>query len=510
VLDFSERNTGVLLVAVIVLGVVLRGVYFGRYWLNSDEGIYWLVATETPAEAARLVRGNAHPPLFYLLLRAVHSLGGGIEAMRAFSLAAGIALPAVVFLVARCWAGSAAGIFAALMIVNAPGVRELSLLMRPYAVLSVALGLGTVCLFRFLEGGRLRSAIAWGFCWTVAMFLHYSTYLVLAGAVAYGGWLIATARVERRTALGLLWVLGLISLVGGWLYLNHVHSSMQGSVMQLNAQEVWLRGGFPDDPLELLLSYFRSARHLFGDPFAIAAVFLVPAAVWLGPDPGRRRPALLTLLILAVAGLLSCLEQYPLGRSRHSFYLITFAAPAAAVALVGLLASRRLAPLGLLCLLLAASTSLIHPGLEDELPVRRADARALAEGLRAEIPPGDLILLDRQSYYLSRPLLGDIEGLSDTYEVLRFESEGRHYLVFPEWYLEIDEQRDELRDQLAALETPLWGNPDSGGRRVWLLHGGWGSPFCRQLRKHWPDRVDTEAWLFERRGLMVCRLADGV
>lgn len=509
VLDFSERNAGTLLAVLVVVGAVVRLIYFGRHWINSDEGIFWQVATGTAEEAARLIQGNAHPPLFYWMLGAVHAAGGGIDPMRSLSLVAGIALPAVVFLVARRWAGSAAGIFAALMIVNAPGVRLLSQVMRPYAMQSVALGLGTLCLFRFLDDGRRRDLVAGGLCWTVALYLHYSTFLVLAGAVAYGGWLVATARVERKRAFELAGVFLLLSLVAGWLYLSHVHPALQGSSTQQVAQEGWLRSGFAQNPVDLLLNGYRAVGYLFGDSFAWLAVLLVPAAVWLAPDPGRRRPALLTVSILAAAGALSILDQYPLGGTRHSFYLLVFAAPAAGAAIAGLLGARRLAPLGLVSLVAAASGILFHPGMSSELRVRRAEALEFGLELRAETAPGDLILIDSKTYYLIVPLLSGVEsleGFPDTSGLKRFRAEGRRYVVFDEWQLDVRGDRDELRDMLGLLDDVTEIEWDPRRHPVWLVSRFSGPPICEHLREDWPDRVDSRAWSFDRRHLTACRL----
>ena len=57
---------------VVALGFALRAHGFSEPWLNPDEGIYFQLATARSWQ--HLVDGiasNAHPPLQYLLLRAV-------------------------------------------------------------------------------------------------------------------------------------------------------------------------------------------------------------------------------------------------------------------------------------------------------------------------------------------------------------------------------------------------------------------------------------------------------
>jgi hypothetical protein len=509
VLELCERHAAALLTLLVAVGAALRLIYFGRRWISADEGVNWQGATGVAHDAAALIQVHTTPPFMYQLLGWIHAAGGGIDAMRFPSLLAGIALPAVLFLVARRSAGNAAGVLTALLVVNVPGVLELSQVMRPYALLSVALGLGTLFLFRFLDDGAPRDALAWGLCWVVALGLHYCSFVVLGGTVLYVGGLFASARLDSRRAWGLALVLSLLAVVVLWSYLSHIQPSLQGSARQVTAQQSWLASQFTQSPLELLRNVYRAAGFLFGWVFAPFACLLVPAAIWLAPVPAGRRPALLTVTTLAVALVLSFLGQYPLGGTRHSFYLLVFAAPGVGAALAALLATPRLAAVGLVSLAAAASSLLFHPGPGSELPVKRVDALALREALRAETAPGDLILTDIQTYRIILPLLsnpGFLEGAPDFGGLNRFQAEGRRYVVADEWRLDIRGEQDELHDMLLRLDREPGDEWDLHGRRMWLVRAGSGAPTCDQLREGWPDRVDTRAWSFDRRRVMACRL----
>ena len=56
----------------VVVGLVIRVVGTMEWWLNPDEGIYFSIATQpTLAGFWSEVATNAHPPLYYMILRAV-------------------------------------------------------------------------------------------------------------------------------------------------------------------------------------------------------------------------------------------------------------------------------------------------------------------------------------------------------------------------------------------------------------------------------------------------------
>ena len=60
--------------AIAAIGFSLRLGSIHKYWNNADEGIYYQVANAPWAIASSMIAGNAHPPLYYYLLRAVASV----------------------------------------------------------------------------------------------------------------------------------------------------------------------------------------------------------------------------------------------------------------------------------------------------------------------------------------------------------------------------------------------------------------------------------------------------
>ncbi len=512
IVSWCERYAGWILLALLLWAAVLRVHDWGVHWVNADEGIYWAIATADAERAAAMIRSNAHPPLYYWFLRMVRGVGYGVEAMRGVSLAAGLLLPVLVFLLGRRWAGPAAGVFAALLVVNAPGAVGLSQVMRPYALHFVLLALGMLFLFRFLDAGRLGDVAGLGASWAVAMLVHYSTFLVLAGTCAYVGWLALARQVERVRWGTLAPVFAGLAGLAFWLYLTHIAPFLVDSALQAQARDGWLRPRFADGPLAALQSYAALPVYLFGEPVHHAIPWLVPAAVLLPPAAARRRPALLALAMLAGAVALSLLGLYPFGPGRHSNYLVVAMAPAAGAALVGLLRSPRsgLVLLGMTSLVLAVIGAVDRDVGIHELTVRRADVSAVVKRLREQSRPGDLVLMDLQTHSLLIPAFAeppDPIDLDAKVPVSGFESAGRAYAFLHQWVFRQEPARDDLADLLEALATDqpdtLW---DPSVRPAWLVQGGWGAPLAVQLPEALPDGRNPCADRFVRPGLAICRL----
>ena len=63
------------LIAILVVAVALRLPGLGEWWLNPDEGIYYSILTRLQfTDFIAEVAENAHPPLYYLLLRGLRIL----------------------------------------------------------------------------------------------------------------------------------------------------------------------------------------------------------------------------------------------------------------------------------------------------------------------------------------------------------------------------------------------------------------------------------------------------
>lgn len=443
-----------------VLGFVLRWMGIGEYWTNPDEGIYFSMVTwEHWDKFWAECLGNAHPPLFYLILRGLSSVTeDNFVALRWVSLLGGTAWIPGIYLCLR-EAGSRsreatlAGLIAAALVTISPGSIMLAQILRPYALLGACLTFGLYFLLRYLRRGGTRAL--WAYClfmW-VALWTHYSTLLFLGTlALALLG-MLALRRLAASQVRGLLLANAPLLLTFVFLYFWHL-SSLEGSDMQKIAQEGWLRPymlpGLSSPWLSLLGFLSAVFTPSWGGPMLLLFVGGIGLAVW-------RRDLLMVLLPLAawvVAAALAMTSKYPFGASRHSFYLVTvlllpIAYLGAAVFCRGKKSALISAAVGL-CLLWPMARATItggmhfadargkplRVGLLTEYTVRYQDMAACVPQMQAALEVPGLLLLSDQSYNLLMPLYYRIrqrQRVDPETGIKRFDWGRRKVLSVPEW-----------------------------------------------------------------------------
>lgn len=79
---------------VVTVGLILRLEDFLGWWLNPDEGIYFSTVTQPSRQAfCAEVGSQAHPPLYFLILRWVRYLTQDSAALRLLAPASGVGAP---------------------------------------------------------------------------------------------------------------------------------------------------------------------------------------------------------------------------------------------------------------------------------------------------------------------------------------------------------------------------------------------------------------------------------
>lgn len=152
------------------LGLVVRSMGFDGWWLNPDEGIYFdILRADTTSEFWEGVGWNAHPPLYYLMLRGIGVLTWDFSWFRALSLLSGGAAIYGLWLCgleiggrgrSRVVAGALAGLTLAL----SPAMVVSSQVMRPYALLLALLVFSMLALLRYLRSPRRGALVAYSIC----------------------------------------------------------------------------------------------------------------------------------------------------------------------------------------------------------------------------------------------------------------------------------------------------------------------------------------------------------
>jgi hypothetical protein len=178
-----SRRGILLLAGTTLLGAVLRIVSPGRVALFRDEMQALNIAgLPSLAEITRfLYRHESHPPLFYFLEHlAGRMTGAPIRATGIITLVASVALiPAAWWLASLSRVRGAATLASSLIAVSVP-LSFFNVELRPYALLSLAVLLGTAAILQ----DRATPSLWWRLLWAVtalsAVYLHHVGTLVVA------------------------------------------------------------------------------------------------------------------------------------------------------------------------------------------------------------------------------------------------------------------------------------------------------------------------------------------
>ncbi|HVS18558.1 MAG TPA: glycosyltransferase family 39 protein [Planctomycetota bacterium] len=418
--DFGRAHARAL-AGLVALALLLRLPGALLWWFNADEAIYLQAATADAAQVGATIANNAHPPLFYWLLRALATLSESAFVLRLPALVCGVALVPAVACLARRWFGARAGLWAAAWVAVGTSSVLLSQVMRPYAALALALTIAVLGLVDWLDRGRARGLVVHALGLVAAVGLHYSAFLVAGACMAGTALLAARHRAPLRTwlALAAAWTAPAAAMVA--LYAGHIAPSLRGSALEAQAQEGWLARHYVSTPFTAAKQLLYSFELVLGWAGPALPLLLVLAGR-LARRRGRDEAWLLPTLLLPTAVAASWLSLYPLGGSRHSYHLVPLltALAAGSTPAIEALSDPRWRRAGralmwtALASSLACTASLVLRNRPLVLPrehfVRRSDARDLDTALRGRIDARAVLLADFQAINLLMPLLGPAGG----------------------------------------------------------------------------------------------------
>lgn len=413
--ELVHRHQG--LISIVIAALVVRASGMTRWWLNPDEGIYYSVLTHSDfSDFWREVASNAHPPLFYLILRFLALFSWDFLWFRAFSVACGLAAVVALAAVARELGGrgvrgTVAGIATGLLVAFAPGAVELSQVIRPYMLQLALLGGALFSLLRYLRSARARDLVAWVILITLALLTHYSSVLALGAfglMVLHDGFWGGVRRIAWRRLAAAYFVPALVLAV---LYLTHLRPLME-SAMADQALDGWLSQYLIDTPGDVWLGLMGLQSLLVAEWLRGPAALLLIAAVVASVSTPDRRAALVVGTGLSAAAVAAAAGLYPFGSTRHSAWLLAFTAPALGwlAAHLATLPRRRvvvgLAGLATLVALGGPVSRLLGadraPWPPPEGTLQRADLARMVHLLDPSAEPR-LVLMSQQTFYLLMP-----------------------------------------------------------------------------------------------------------
>src|SRR5437660_1838388 len=480
----SERALALLVIAV---GLVARLTEAWRFFLNPDEVLHNLLATQSSLSLAyKAALTNAHPPLLILVLYYWRSLGQSEVMLR---------MPSVIAGTASCWIDyqwlklvtDRSTAFVGLLILSfAPSLIGLSAEVRQYALLLFFM---TECVYlserAILENSR-PLMVLFSLCLYGALLTHYSSLLVAFTMGIY--MLLRLFPYGKRPGLFAVWVggqIGALALVTYFLVTHVAHLRATGVPREI--AETWLRKSIFHAG-EHNVAVFASAQtlrvftYLFSHglvgTLALLAFLAGMVSLWRRKTPWNKdgpTPRELALLFglpfvancgAAIAGL------YPYGGTRHSAFLAPFAIGGAAIGLATWIPARLWAKSLVLVIALALCNFFPAPP-----PLIRARNHSVVlmknavDYLRQSAPPGSVVLAD----YQSGLLLGFYacnHGIVQVFPPLqRFaKADCGPYTVITAGTQEWRFNADDLPGQLANVAEAYGLGP---GAKVWLFDAGW-------------------------------------
>jgi 4-amino-4-deoxy-L-arabinose transferase-like glycosyltransferase len=210
----SSRRIVLLAIGTIfVLGLILR-VYKADYSLFGDEFFTADLADRSVAELIEQIRGDLHPPLYFILVHYVSGVLSDEVGYRLLSIVAGTISLIGLFLIVNNEMSFFAAVSTGIMGVFSPLLISYSQEARQYALFFCIVVWATFFLLRFVRHRRSHDLLILGLLSTAGLYVHYFYALIL---ITHGGYLLYQMRSPARRLQSFLLLVGCVVLVLPWL-----------------------------------------------------------------------------------------------------------------------------------------------------------------------------------------------------------------------------------------------------------------------------------------------------
>jgi hypothetical protein len=489
------------LIAILCVAFALRVWGLGEWWLNPDEGIYYSILTRADFGGfwAELM-ANAHPPLYYVLLRILGLFTWDFLAFRFVSVLCGLGAVVGAWAVGRELGGrgsggEAAGFISALLVALSPSAIGLSQVIRPY-MLQLALLSGALYLLLRYQRAPTTRTLAWYVAFVLlALLTHYSSVLALGVfvlLVVYDGFEGGFGRPEwRRLALSHVVPVAVIGL----LYLFHLRR-LSTSPLADQALNGWLSFYMVDSPATAWLGFLGYQWLVVPDWARAPAALLLLSACVLAIVRSDARPAVIGVGALAAGVGAAAVHAYPFGATRHDVWLMAFTVPVLGwlgAWTVRMSRSRAVLSTGSFAAVLAIGAPLGSALGADDAPwapseqvLSRRNVTRMVNLLDPRAEPG-LVVMSSQTFYLLLPFYPaerELAVFAQDSSIFHFPYGARQILVSGSWDFTAGPDvgaEDHLVGTLVRADAAF---PDlSIGQRdeAALLVGGWRPPLIDEL-----------------------------
>jgi len=383
--------------------ILLSGAFLRCYALDArspwwDEMLVTMASRHSLAYIFSLSSTlEAHPPLYYLLIKAVTLVSSSDEALRFLSALFGTLSIYLLYRIAREFIDENTALLAAAFLCVNPLHLILSRGIRPYALHTALFLLALWCIARLTKDGRWRDLFLLCGVNLLLFWIHYLTYYIVAaqGLILAVNMLVKSSPVTRKQFFVFCTVTAIFALpIYIWFVrpslayqLGSVHHYPLLKVLYFIIYDLWVSSFF--------VFIGRSLADLIYHPvFGSLLTDFMYVLPLVGCVAFRfRKPKFaticLTLGIIPLVIILIMAPGYPL-RIWHVTWITPLVSLCAAMAFFWLPGRKAAAPL------LAAGGALFilifqHALYYEPAPGQSTDFKLTAARLRPELPPGALI-----------------------------------------------------------------------------------------------------------------------
>jgi hypothetical protein len=512
---------------VLIIGFVLRLIPASRLFLNPDEALHNLLASQSSVGRAwDAALTNAHPPLLILLLYYWRTLGHSELWLRMPSVLAGTAACWFFYQWLKLAANRTTAILGLLIFSFAPSLILLSAEIRQYALLLFFM---TACLYLAelaLRRNSTATIILFSLSLYGALLTHYSALIF---ALVIGIYMLVRLSLYRaRMSLCVAWGAGQIGgiAIASYFLLTHIPRLRQTGMVRADLESYLRKSVFHPgerNPFEFVAAQtlrvftYIASHGLIG---GLMLLLFLAGMVWLLRKGGRpasdrslvqpssRELALLLGLPFLVTWGVALAGLYPLGATRHDAFLAPFAIGGVSIGIAACVPGREwMKSLGVI-LCLAVCNVFPAPS-----PPIRAKDQSLAQMRNAmayvqeSVPTGSVFLADYESgLLLGRYLCGHgvVQIFSAAAQFSRADC-GPYTVIatsFHEWKFVADTFAGEFSNATKfARDHDLLTHQSE----LWLFYAGWINDSAPAMKKHLAELGCPTPQSFGE-NILVCKL----
>jgi len=516
--DRSALNSWILPVFVIAAGFGVRLFEAWAYFLNPDEALHNLLASQPSVGLAyKAALTNAHPPLLILVLHYWRSLGQSELMLRMPSVLVGTACCWLAYLWLKEVTDRSTALVGLLLFAFAPTLIGLSAEIRQYALL---LFLMSGCLYLSERALRRNSSplmILFSLSLYGALLVHYSSLVFTFTMGVY--MLVRLYPYRERPRLVAIWGAGQIGglILSAYFLVTHVARLKQSGMAQ-GIAETWLRksifhsgenhvAAFVATQTLRVFTYLLS--HGVGGTLALAAFLVGMASLLRNPFTGKRPAARELALLFGLPFVLNCgvalAGLYPYGGTRHNAFLALFGLSGAAIGL----AAWKPKKIWITALLIFSCLAFCNrfPAPPPQIKAKnhgRILMKDAVESLRESATPGSIIFADYQSglllgYYVCGH--GVVQMFPPFPAFVRNEC-GPYTAITTrpqEWKFYASDLPGQLASVMQAYDL-------APGTKLWLFDAGWITDSTPILRKQLRQLGCTAPQSFGE-NILLCQIA---